>query len=151
MRPVSSGDDIRYSHPTNPVFGGKLRMGDVTEGVSASNFDDLILGKFRSVVAASALLASLVYFICDVVIVGAKKKMGRIYTARIVAAVQDIFPVRDGTIFKFPCESMGKHWPLVDVYASVAFFILGALPFPTHNQGDLLYICHDTPCRKKPI
>jgi len=98
------------------------------------------LGGFDSL-ASGPLLVCTYYFlpsrlsafgnlIVDIVLVGAKKKMGRPDIGRIVAAVEHTQSVRDGAIPDHVCGSMGGYVFIVVHEATISAPVRSASPHP---------------------
>lgn len=130
MSPTLVAHNAMYLLKYHAILVGDRRLAH-SFSMQAANFENIILGQLCHAMSISALLSFFCYHVVNVVSLSTKKQMIRIAAWRIVAFVETVKPIWNGTKVKFIRDAMRKAcFPTMTDFA-IAKGMLCARPKPT--------------------
>lgn len=115
-----------------PIFGGKFTLKDSASGIAGANFRNLSIGQSCLAMGIAMRMSTLAYHVIMVVLISAKKQMGRVHATRIVARMANQLAVWQCAI----CQLISYAMRLPSLVTTqfdlpVTLSVKRSLPFPT--------------------
>lgn len=135
--PVFTSDDLSDHYLADAVFIRKCSLGDIANGMSSPNSDDLFFTESRRALTTSTRPAILCNFISDILGVCSKKQMGWVATRAIVAPVQNVEAIWNIAVGQMPRHAMcangsrARFRPAKCVKTAIAARVCKSQPWPT--------------------
>lgn len=132
MLPFLSTHNIANSAWIDIEYFGQLALIIFSLSMPITYLSYLLLRQFSRAAAFSdrGITAALLDHIIYVVLLRSQKQMGRIYTARIIAMVQDKQTIWNRPIMQFPRKTMGRNRTTSNRKAPIASRICSCCPIP---------------------
>lgn len=151
----SGRGDMSPDLPGDDVHDGLLRdseaFGDIAECPTSSSgpydFDDLAICKLTEAASNATRTTPLRVSILDVLLVSPEKQVIRPYAGRVVAAVEDVQPLRDNAVYNLPHCPVSPQGLPSGLNLAVSAWSRGAGPGPA--VGALVHPLPD-PLRERP-
>lgn len=108
MTPCFPCDRVFDSSKADAKFSGHFGAGHFVRVESTANLNDIGFGQFGARHLTASWLSALRHFICDVFVISPEEQMVRANARRIVAAMENVNPIRYRPALKLICKPMSE-------------------------------------------